>query len=73
VTPLLHLLGPCLLIITICYLLRCAASPWGACRRCHGNPRRRRTCHRCDGTGKRTRLAWRALGYLYRTWKDSTR
>jgi hypothetical protein len=71
VTPLAHLLVPCLLIITACYLGRCLVSPWKTCPRCHGN--RRRYCHRCDGTGKRPRAAWRITAHLIRAWKDSHR
>ena len=70
-TPLLVLLGLCLLIVTPCYLIGCLLSPWGPCRRFAGNPRRRHTCYRCDGTGSRPRLAWRALAWLLRAWRDA--
>jgi cytochrome c553 len=70
VTPLLVPLGLCLLLVTICYLARCAASWWGTCARCHGHSQ---TCAKCDGTGMRPRLAWQLLAYLRRTWKDGTR
>jgi DnaJ-class molecular chaperone len=71
VTPLAHLLEPCLLILTIGYLGTCAVSPWKTCPRCHGNSRR--YCRRCDGTGKRPRAAWRIAAYLIRSWRDSNR
>ena len=70
-TPLLALLGLCLLVVTLCYMLLCAASPWGTCR---ALPRRgNRDLPRCDGTGMRPRLAWQAYAYLLRAWKDSAR
>jgi hypothetical protein len=72
-TPLAHLLAPCLLIVTACYIVRCVLSPWATCTRCHDRPRKRRNCLRCDGTGKRPRRAWRIAAYLIRTWKDSHR
>lgn len=68
-TPLLPLLVPCLLIITVCYIGRCLVSPWGECSHCHGNPRR--YCRHCDSTGKRPRLAWRFAARLLRAWRDS--
>jgi hypothetical protein len=71
VTPLLTLLGLCLLIATPCYLIRCLFSPWGQCRHCHGRPRKRRNCWHCDATGKRPRLAWRALAHLLRSWRSA--
>jgi hypothetical protein len=70
VTTLLALLGLCLAIVTIRYLIRCAVAPWGSCARCRG---RRRTCRKCDGTGLRPRLTWQAYARLRRTWKDGTR
>lgn len=66
-TPLVHLLGPCLLIVTISYTGRCLLSPWAPCRRCKDRPRKRRNCRHCDATGKRPRLAWRVLAHLLRT------
>ena len=68
-TPLLFLLVVYLLIVTVGYLLWCVVSPWAECSHCHGNPRRH--CRHCDATGKRPRLAWRALAYLLRAWRDS--
>ena len=71
-TPLLILLGLCLPAVTICYLLACAASPWGTCTRCRAG-QRARTCTACDGTGMRPRLAWQAYAYLRRIYRDGTR
>lgn len=68
-TPLLSLLGPCLIIVTIGYIGRCLFSPWGQCRRCKDRPRKRRNCRRCDSTGKRPRIAWRVLAHLLRSWR----
>jgi hypothetical protein len=55
-----------------CYLLMCAAFPFGHCRRCHGtgklySPLSRkvfRLCPRCDGTGRRVRIGRRVYEYL---------
>jgi cytochrome c553 len=69
-TPLLYPLGLGLAIVTICYLIRCSADPWGTCTRCRGDSR---TCQRCRGTGKRPRLAWQAAAYLLRTWRETGR
>jgi hypothetical protein len=70
VTPLPILLGLCPIAITICYILLCAASPWGTCSRCHG---RSRTCQRCDATGMRPRLGWQLYARARATWRDATR
>lgn len=69
-TPLPLLLGLSPIITTLCYVLLCAASPWGTCRRCHGHSR---TCQRCDGTGKRPRLGWQLYAHLRRAYRDGTR
>jgi hypothetical protein len=70
-TPLLSLLGLCLLFVTPCYLIGCLFSPWGQCRHCKDRPRKRRNCWHCDGTGKRPRIAWRVLAHLLRSWRAS--
>ncbi|MCF6525670.1 hypothetical protein [Streptomyces sp. JJ36] len=55
-----------LLFVTFGYASVCAASPFGACRRCNGlgfaletdrrgRPKRGKTCRRCKGRGKRIR------------------
>lgn len=69
-TPFLTLLGLCLIVATLCYVLLCAASPWGTCTRCRG---RSRTCQRCDATGKRPRIGWQLYASARRTYRDSTR
>lgn len=52
------------------YLILCAASPWGRCRRCHGRRSHRTTigtrrdCPRCDGTGIRPRVGRRIAEYI---------
>lgn len=62
--PLLPPLGLCLAVVTICYIARCVADPWGTCPHCHGdNP----SCFACEGTGMRPRLLWQAIAYLLRT------
>ncbi|MFF3454287.1 hypothetical protein ACFYXH_08130 [Streptomyces sp. NPDC002730] len=64
---LLLLAGACLLIVTLCYVSLCAASPFGNCRKCRGfgyqlttdrkgRPKRGKHCRRCDGIGKRIRV-----------------
>ncbi|WBB58476.1 hypothetical protein O7599_22910 [Streptomyces sp. WMMC500] len=56
----------CLLTVTLGYLGVCAASPFGACRKCRGfgyalttdrrgRPKRGRHCRRCRATGRRIR------------------
>jgi hypothetical protein len=72
-TPLLTLLGLCPIIITLGYLLLCAASPWGTCRNCARHPGRRRTCQRCNGTGMRPRVGWQLYTYARRAYRDGTR
>jgi len=72
VTALLALLGLCLPIVTICYALLCAASPWGTCVRCRPGGANR-TCRACNGTGMRPRLGWQAYAYLRRLYWDGTR
>lgn len=69
-TPFLALLGLCLITVTLCYILLCAASPWGTCLRCRGHSR---TCQRCDGTGMRPRIGWQLYAAARATWRDGTR
>jgi hypothetical protein len=71
-TPLIALLGLCLLIVTLGYILLCSASPWGTCARCRPGGRNR-TCLACSGTGMRPRLGWQAWTCLRRAWRDGTR
>jgi hypothetical protein len=70
VTPALTLLGLCPIAVTLCYVLLCAVSPWGTCRRCHGHSR---TCQRCNGTGMRPRTGWQLYARARRTYRDGTR
>jgi hypothetical protein len=68
--PLLFPLEVCLTLVTICYIVQCSFTPWGTCRRCHGN---RPACRWCRGTGKRPRILWQLAAYVLRTWKDNRR
>ncbi|MFY1593074.1 hypothetical protein [Micromonospora sp. WMMD737] len=58
------------------YLILCAASPWGRCRRCRGarfhrtSIGTRRDCTRCDGTGIRVRAGRRLLDYIRAEYRD---
>jgi len=72
VTALLALLGLCLSVITLGYLLRCASSPWGTCWRCRPGGANR-TCRACNGTGMRPRLGFQLYAYLRRLYRDGTR
>ena len=64
-----------------CYLLMCAAFPFGHCRRCKGSGKRYsplsrksfRLCPRCDGTGRRVRIGRRVYEYLRGEYRDGTR
>jgi hypothetical protein len=69
-TPVLLLLGLCLIIVTLGYAALCSVSPWGTCQRCH---RRSRTCLNCDGTGMRPRIGWQLYAHARRTYRDGTR
>jgi hypothetical protein len=71
-TPLILPLVPCLLIVTICYIGLCSASPSGTCTRCR-SANHKRTCRACDGTGMRPRLGWQVYTALRRIYKDGTR
>jgi hypothetical protein len=62
-----------LIVVTLGYVVACAAWPFAACRRCEGAGKRRspsgrswRYCHRCKGTGARLRAGRRAWNYLRR-------
>ena len=71
-TALLALLGLCLPIVIVGYLLRCASSPWGTCVRCRPGGANR-TCRACNGTGMRPRLAFQLWVYLRRLYRDGSR
>jgi hypothetical protein len=69
-----------LIVVTLCYIIACAAWPFGACRKCSGAGKSRspsgrawRYCRRCNGTGGRLRLGRRAWNYLRRLHRDGTR
>lgn len=73
-TPLLLAIA-CLIAVTLGYIGRCAVSPFGDCRRCHGmghqlntdrkgRPKRGKDCRRCHATGKRIRVG----RWLYNRW-----
>ena len=71
-TPLALLASLASLGYAACYLLMCAAFPFGHCRRCKGagklySPFSRRVfrlCPRCDGTGRRVRIGRRIYEYF---------
>ena len=61
-----------------CYLIACAAWPFGRCRRCRGTGRRYsplgrkafRLCPPCDGTGRRVRIGRRVYTWLRNEYRD---
>ncbi|MQA96016.1 MAG: hypothetical protein GEV11_15680 [Streptosporangiales bacterium] len=57
------------------YLLVCAASPFGTCRRCGGTGRKSAfvMCRRCHGTGGRLRSGRRVVNALLDTRDRFTR
>lgn len=66
------------LIVTLGYMLACAAWPFAPCRRCHGTGRLRaplgrafRLCPRCRATGRRLRTGRRTYNHLTRLYRDS--
>lgn len=74
----------CLLIVTLCYIAVCAASPFGNCRKCNGmgfalttdrkgRPKRGKHCRRCDGVGKRIRIGRHLINRWTTTYHDGTR
>ncbi|MEU2505998.1 hypothetical protein ABZ621_14940 [Streptomyces sp. NPDC007863] len=74
-----------LLLITLCYAALCAASPFGACRKCKGwgakvrvsrfsgRLKRGRDCRRCEGYGQRARVGRRLYNLAVRLHDDGTR
>jgi hypothetical protein len=67
-------------VITLCYSVVCAASPFGTCRRCSGRGRlgtgrglRSRPCRHCDATGIRIRFGRHLFNELARVHRDGTR
>ena len=74
------LLCPSLILVALCYAALCAASPFGACRHCHGLGRVRlakrrggRPCRHCDATGIRIRYGRHLWNVAARTHRDGTR
>lgn len=77
--------SPCLLLITLCYVVLCAVSPFGNCRRCRGfGFRLRRTvltgrlargrdCRRCRGYGKRIRFGRHLYNVAVQLRRDGSR
>ncbi len=62
------------------YLIACAIFPFGHCRRCRGDGKRRspsrrtfRLCRRCEGTGRRVRIGRRVWTYLRNEHDTGTR
>jgi hypothetical protein len=74
-----------LILITLCYAALCAASPYGACRKCQGwgaklhvsrfsgRIKRGRTCRRCRGYGYRLRIGRRLYNTAARLRRNGTR
>ncbi|WP_086831234.1 hypothetical protein [Streptomyces sp. NRRL B-24572] len=74
----------CLLAVTLGYAAKCAASPFGDCRTCHGmghltrtdrkgRPKRGKDCRRCQATGKRIRVGRWLYNRASRTYRAGTR
>ncbi len=67
------------LIYAASYTLRCVVSPWGRCRRCHGQRSHRtaigtrRDCTRCDGTGIRVRVGRRLAEHVISEYRAGQR
>lgn len=68
---LLGLLFITALLVTLGYALGCWLWPFGTCRKCHGNGKRRSPfgrafglCRRCGGDGKRLRIGRRVINAL---------
>nr|WP_206440669.1 hypothetical protein [Streptomyces scabichelini] len=73
-----------LLLVTFGYVSVCAASPFGACRKCRGfgfamktdrkgRPKRGKSCRRCKGHGKRIRIGRWLYNRWARTYRAGTR
>lgn len=78
------LASACLIAVTLCYVARCAGSPFGDCRKCRGlgfalktdrrgKPKRGKTCRRCKGHGKRIRVGRHLWNLWTRTRRAGTR
>ena len=74
-----------LFLITLCYAVVCAKSPYGACRKCRGwgskiyvsrfsgRLKRGRACRRCHGRGCRLHIGRRLYNSAARTRRDGIR
>jgi hypothetical protein len=82
--PLFLLASTTLAAITFCYVLLCAASPFGQCRKCNGmgfalttdrkgRPKRGKHCRRCNGHGIRIRTGRHLYHLATRIHADGTR
>ncbi|MGW0736334.1 hypothetical protein [Streptomyces sp. NPDC002851] len=78
------LASTCLLAVTVCYIVVCAVSPFGNCRKCHGVGRKARitrrgrlkvgkVCRRCRGEGRRIRVGWWLFNRTRRLHHEGTR
>jgi hypothetical protein len=74
----------CLLVVTLCYGVKCWLSPFGDCRKCtgmghafktdrKGRVKRGKDCRRCDATGKRIRVGRWIYNRAARTYRAGTR
>ncbi|MET9483518.1 hypothetical protein [Streptomyces sp. NPDC006638] len=81
---LLFLASACLVVVTVCYSVMCAVSPFGDCRRCRGmghgmktdrkgRAKRGKDCRRCHATGKRIRTGRHLYNLWSQTYRDGTR
>ncbi|MFI9101674.1 hypothetical protein ACIGXA_14235 [Streptomyces fildesensis] len=73
-----------LLTITLCYMVLCAAQPFGRCHKCdglgfqlthkrNGKPKRGKHCRRCDGHGIRIRRGRHLWNLWDRAHRNGTR
>lgn len=74
----------CLITVTLGYVAKCMASPFGDCRKCHGrgyalktnrkgHPKPGKDCRRCHATGKRIRVGRWIYNRASRTYRAGTR
>lgn len=75
---------PMPIMLTLCYAGLCAASPFGACRKCKGwghkvrqtrtgRLKRGRACRRCSGYGRRLRVGRRLYNSVSHLHHEGTR
>ncbi|MFF2074629.1 hypothetical protein ACFVXG_07720 [Kitasatospora sp. NPDC058162] len=71
----------CLMLVTLCYAVLCAVSPFTTCRKCSGFGatapgrlrRRPQACRRCHGSGLRLRLGRRLHNHSLRATEGARR